>query len=158
MKIWRGIGSGLAAGAAGTTALNAVTYLDMAIRGRPASKTPEESVEKIADEVGATIPGDQHSRSNRLAGLGPLTGIATGVGIGVALGVARALGFRPNLLIGALISGAGAMAATDISMAELKVTDPTTWNAKSWLSDAIPHAAYGFVTFVVLRGLDHRQD
>lgn len=33
---------GLAAGAAGTTALNAVTYLDMALRGRPASTTPEE--------------------------------------------------------------------------------------------------------------------
>ena len=36
---------GAAAGAAGTTALNVVTYLDMAIRGRPASDTPERSVE-----------------------------------------------------------------------------------------------------------------
>jgi hypothetical protein len=35
---------GVAAGAAGTTALNAVTYLDMVLRGRGASSTPEESV------------------------------------------------------------------------------------------------------------------
>ncbi|MCP9968874.1 hypothetical protein LUX57_29935 [Actinomadura madurae] len=40
---------GLAAGAAGTTALNLVTYLDMAVRGRPASSTPEQSVERLAD-------------------------------------------------------------------------------------------------------------
>jgi hypothetical protein len=33
--IMRAIGWGLVAGAAGTTALNAITYLDMAIRGRP---------------------------------------------------------------------------------------------------------------------------
>ena len=32
--------AGIAAGAAGTTALNATTYLDMALRGRPASRTP----------------------------------------------------------------------------------------------------------------------
>ena len=35
---------GAAAGAAGTTALNVVTYLDMAVRGRPASSTPERTV------------------------------------------------------------------------------------------------------------------
>jgi hypothetical protein len=36
---------GAAAGAAGTTALNTVTYLDMAVRGRPTSSTPEDIVE-----------------------------------------------------------------------------------------------------------------
>jgi hypothetical protein len=35
MSIGRGLLAGAVAGAAGTTALNAVTYLDMAIRGRP---------------------------------------------------------------------------------------------------------------------------
>jgi len=34
---------GLLAGAAGTTALTAVTYLDLALRGRPASTLPEET-------------------------------------------------------------------------------------------------------------------
>jgi hypothetical protein len=37
---WKGVLRGAAAGAAGTTALNAVTYLDMVVRGRPASDAP----------------------------------------------------------------------------------------------------------------------
>jgi hypothetical protein len=40
-----GILAGAAAGAAGTAALNAVTYVDMTVRGRPASDTPERTVE-----------------------------------------------------------------------------------------------------------------
>jgi hypothetical protein len=35
--MFKGLARGAAAGAAGTTALNAVTYLDMAVRARPAS-------------------------------------------------------------------------------------------------------------------------
>ena len=35
-SVWRGLLRGAAAGAAGTTALNTVTYLDMVVRGRPA--------------------------------------------------------------------------------------------------------------------------
>lgn len=56
----RDIIRGLIAGAAGTSALNAATYMDMAIRGRPASNTPEESVQRLADtarvDLGAAIP------------------------------------------------------------------------------------------------------
>lgn len=48
----RGLMAGAAAGAAGTTALNAVTYLDMAWRARPASQTPEQAVEKLAERAG----------------------------------------------------------------------------------------------------------
>jgi hypothetical protein len=44
--------TGIVASAAGTTTLNAVTYLDMAIRGRPASTVPEETVESTS---GVTI-------------------------------------------------------------------------------------------------------
>ncbi|HEV7623003.1 MAG TPA: hypothetical protein VGO26_02625 [Amnibacterium sp.] len=40
---------GSAAGADGTTALNAVAYLDMVLRARPASSTPETSVERLAE-------------------------------------------------------------------------------------------------------------
>ncbi|MGI8900330.1 MAG: hypothetical protein ACR2HA_05280 [Nocardioides sp.] len=40
MSVGRSVLAGVAAGAAGTTALNAVTYLDMAIRGRGTSSTP----------------------------------------------------------------------------------------------------------------------
>jgi hypothetical protein len=40
-RLWAGLLSGAAAGAAGTTALNVITYLDIALRGRPTSTTPE---------------------------------------------------------------------------------------------------------------------
>jgi len=156
MSRWRSVLAGLAAGAAGTTALNAVTYLDMAVRGRPTSSTPEDTVEKLTDRAGVDIPGDGDTRKNRLAGLGPLTGLATGVGIGGAFGLARTFGFRPNVLITGLVIGAAAMAGTDAPMAALGVSDPRTWAAKDWLSDAVPHLAYGFVTAAVVRGLDRR--
>ena len=39
-QVWPGLLSGAAAGAAGTTALNVITYLDIALRGRPTSSTP----------------------------------------------------------------------------------------------------------------------
>ena len=47
---------GAAAGAAGTTALNAVTYLDMTVRGRPSSSTPEDTVEKLSAVVHVGFP------------------------------------------------------------------------------------------------------
>jgi hypothetical protein len=78
MNFWQA----LSRGAAGTTALNAVTYLDMAVRSRPMSSTPEDVVEKIADKSGVGIPGNDQARQNRLAGLDPLSGIATGVDVG----------------------------------------------------------------------------
>ena len=48
MRLWQALAAGTAAGAAGTTALNLVTYLDVAARGRPSSSTPEVTVEKVA--------------------------------------------------------------------------------------------------------------
>lgn len=152
----RGLLIGLAAGAAGTTALNAVTYLDMTVRARPASSSPEDTAEKLADKLGVDIPGDDDARKNRLAGLGPLIGLFAGIGVGGALGVAGAFGFRPNLLVAGGLTGAAAMAGTDAPMAALGVTDPRAWAVKDWLSDAVPHLAYGLVTAAVAGALDRR--
>ena len=44
----RGALRGAAAGASGTTALNTLTYLDMVARARPASTTPEATVEELS--------------------------------------------------------------------------------------------------------------
>lgn len=154
MNPWRGLFAGLAAGAAGTTALNAVTYLDMAARGRPTSSTPEDTVEKLAAKAGMEIPGDADTRKNRLAGLGPLTGLAAGLGVGAVMALARTFGFRPGLLVAGVVAGAAAMAGTDAPMAALGVTDPRTWAAKDWLSDATPHLAYGLLTAAVVQALD----
>jgi hypothetical protein len=138
--------AGLAAGAAGTTALNAVTYADMAWRGRPSSSAPSELVEKMAERAGTSIPGEGEARENRDSGLGALAGIVTGLGVGAAYGAARALGFRPPAVAGALVTAAAAMAGSDGPLAGFGLTDPREWGAPDWASDAIPHLAYGLVT------------
>src|SRR5436305_7900250 len=94
---------GAAAGAAGTTALNAVTYLDMTIRGRGTSSTPEDTVEKLAAKAHVDIPGDEEHRRNRVQGLGPLTGLVAGIGVGVVTGLVRAAGFRSSRPVGTLL-------------------------------------------------------
>ena len=156
MGIMRYAGWGALAGAAGTTALNAVTYVDMAARGRPASSTPEKSVEAMASRAGVEVAGDEETRQNRLSGLGPLFGAATGVGVGVVFGLLRWAGFRLPGPVGALVVGAAAMAAADVPMTTLGVSNPAEWDAAGWLSDALPHLAYGAVTVATLHGLDRR--
>ncbi len=62
---------GAAAGAAGTTVLNRLTYVDMAARGRPASSTTETTVEKLSEVSNVPVAGDEDARENRICGLGP---------------------------------------------------------------------------------------
>jgi len=156
VKLSTGLLAGAAAGAAGTTALNAATYLDMVWRGRPASSTPEDTVEKLAARSPLTIPGDSDTRPNRVSGLGALTGILAGVGAGAVLGVAQAAGWRPRLLPGAAVAGAAALLAGNGPMTVLGVTDPRSWSAADWISDVLPHLAYGTVAAAVLNRLTDR--
>jgi len=150
----RGALRGAAAGAAGTTALNAVTYLDMVLRGRGTSSTPEDTVEKLSDKIHVPVPGEGDERDNRVSGLGALTGIVSGVGIGGLLGVVRAAGWRPGILAGSTVATLGALLGTNGPMAALGITDPRTWPPSSWVSDVVPHLAYGVVTACVVAGLD----
>ncbi len=145
---------GAAAGAAGTTALNAVTYLDMITRGRPASSTPEQTVEKLAARTGVSIPGDEQTRSNRVQGLGPMTGLGAGVGVGALVGLIRALGYRSQPLVGTGLITAGVLVATNGPMTVLGVTDPRTWSAVDWISDVVPHLAYSAVVKTTMDAFD----
>lgn len=106
MSVRRGLVIGAVAGAAGSTALNAVAYMDMTARARPASSTPEDTVEKLASVAHVPIPGDEHARRNRVAGLGPLTGLAAGIGVGALLGLARSTGWRPSMGVSTLAATA----------------------------------------------------
>ncbi len=153
-RLWSGLWAGAAAGAAGTTTLNVITYLDMAVRGRPASTTPERTVEALARLVHLTIPGAGDVQANRISGLGALAGYAAGIGIGVLLGLAFALGWRPGLLVATLVATAGALIGTNGPMIMLGVTDPRTWGIVGWVSDIVPHFGYGLVTALVLHYLD----
>ena len=154
MSVGRSVLAGVAAGAAGTTVLNAVTYLDMAIRGRGTSSAPEDTVEALVAKSGHRIPGDEDTRKNRVAGLGPLTGIVAGVGVGAVLGLARTAGWRPHVLTAGLVTGLGAMAATAGPMAMLGVSDPRTWTLQDWASDFVPHVVYGLTVAAIAQALD----
>lgn len=144
----RQILAGALAGMAGTTALNAATYLDMAIRGRAPSSTPEHGVETLVHLVGTDVPGQGAQRENRLSGLGALTGIVTGTAAGTAYGVLGAVVGKPAAPWSVLVAGAVAMLGGNVPMAVLGISDPRSWSAADWLSDVLPHLAYGVVTAV----------
>ena len=145
---------GAAAGAAGTAALNAATYLDMAVRGRPSSSTPQKVVEQSANDAGVDVPGQGDTREHRVQGLGSLSGIATGTAVGSLLGLLRAAGLRPGPVAGPVVAAALAMVAANAPMTAMGITDPRAWSATEWLADVLPHLAYGAVTHATLVGLD----
>lgn len=148
---------GLVAGAAGTTALNAVAYLDMTLRGRPASSTPEETIRAIEDMTDLSLSAsgpDSEAARNRRSGLAALLGIATGLAMGAGYGALRPhLGKDVPWPVLAAAAGLGAMVGTNVPMAALGVSDPRTWSASSWLADLVPHLAYGAVTASVFEAL-----
>ena len=137
---------GLIAGAVGTVVLTAVTYLDMAVRGRPASSVPGDAI----DALGVSLPGSGAAQDNRREAVAALTGIGVGLGAGVAAALVRAAGFRP----GPVLIGAATMAATDVPLVRLGVTDPRQWTVADWAADVVPHLAYGAAVHGTLALLD----
>ncbi|MFI0794689.1 hypothetical protein ACH4OY_18680 [Micromonospora rubida] len=133
--------NGAIAGAVGSAALNMVSYLDMVLRARPASSTPEETAGRLAGIAHVDL-GPEDRAANRRSGLGPLLGY----GMGIAAGAAFALfaGRRRTPLPAAVaLLGGSVMAMSDGSMTALGVTDPRRWSRTDWLSDLVPHLAYG---------------
>jgi hypothetical protein len=148
-----GLLRGAVAGAAGTTALNAATYLDMAVRGRASSSAPQDLVEAVAGRADVEIPGKGDERDNRLAGLGPLSGIGVGVAVGAAgllLSALRKRGIAPPAPIAAVLIGAAAMASSDVPLKLFGISDPAEWETKDGASDAVPHLVYGLVTYAAI--------
>jgi hypothetical protein len=82
-----GIERGAVAGAAGATALNAVTFLDMVVRARAASNTPERTIEPLSARTHVAILGNNGARDNRISGLGALTGVGAGMAAGILAGL-----------------------------------------------------------------------
>jgi hypothetical protein len=141
----RHVAHGLAAGAIGTVALNVVTYADMAIRGRPPSSVPEQDVQILADRFGIDL-GEGDEASARREAIGALLGYLTGMTIGAAYGVVRPWTRRVPPPVAAVAVGLGAMAATDAGSVRLGTTDVSTWSLADWVSDIVPHLAYGAAT------------
>ncbi|MER5604275.1 hypothetical protein [Streptomyces sp. NPDC002265] len=152
----RTIVRGCAAGAAGTTALNAVSYADMAWRGRPASSVPENLVDTIATRVGLPLR-DSAAKGNRLIGLAALTGIALGSGMGAAVSLVHQAGARMPVWLGGAVTGAVLMAVADVPIARLGLSDPHTWTTGDWASDVVPHLVFGLVTYGLVTSWDRRR-
>lgn len=160
--------AGVVAGGAGTLALNVTTYLDMLLRGRPASKLPARMAGRLADEAGISLnfegdsPGQGENLQagsppdNRREALGALLGYANGLGIGLGYGVARLLLPRLPLWLAGGILGSAAMAASDVPATRLGLTRPQDWSSADWAADVIPHAAYGLVTALTFELLRER--
>lgn len=140
---------GAAAGAVGTAVLNSVTYLDMAVRGRPSSNVPAETAEKMTDLAGVELAhGEEDDQGqSRKEGVGALLGYLAGFGVGAAYGALRKdrLGHVPVPLAGVGLAAAATI-STVAPYAALGVSDPRTWPAKSWAADIIPHLCYGWAT------------
>lgn len=143
----------LLAGAAGTVALEATTYLDVALRGRAPSNVPERVVGRIAEKTGFepleesnTDEIAEHRRVGASAMLGYLTGFAAATAAALLWAPRR----RLPLPVVAIVTGAAAMAISDIGATALGVTDPSSWDLRAWLADAIPHAVFGVTTAAVL--------
>jgi hypothetical protein len=142
---------GVLAGAAGTLALEIVTYGDMTSRGRPSSDLPARAAGELAKMVGSDL-GDGEQATNRQTGIGSLLGYGAGIGLGTAVGIVAGRRRLPRLK-GPVLLGALAMIAGDMPMVALGVTNPRTWTKKEWLTDAVPHAAYGLATALVWNSL-----
>lgn len=151
------IGTGLAAGAAGTTALNTITNLDMAVRARPASEAPQQTMAAAAERLRIDIPGHGRERANRLAGLGPASGAVSGVLVGGLGGALHAAGVRLPALLDAALLGGTAMALTDVPLALLGISDPRRWSGATWAMDAAFHFGYGLAAHAVLARADRAE-
>lgn len=144
---------GALAGAAGTTALNLVTYGDMLLRARPASDVPADVAGRLADRAHLDL-GDERQAPPRREAAGALLGLVAGLGVGKGYGCAVALtGRRPPVPVAGALLGLAAMAASDAPATALRVTDPRTWPPSSWASDLVPHLAYGLVTAATFHAL-----
>jgi hypothetical protein len=151
---------GTVAGAVGTVALNIATYADMAIRGRSSSSAPAQMVGTLARFVGlapATQDGEKQDQTaqNRESGLGALLGYVNGLGTGVVYGLVRSQLEEVPIPLASIGVGLTAMAASDVPLIALRVSNPKTWGVSGWLSDVIPHLIYGLVTVSTYEALRH---
>jgi hypothetical protein len=134
---------GLVAGAAGTTAIEVATYLDMALRDRPSSTLPKRAAGEIARRAGLELT------ENRAAASGALLGYADGLFAGVVYGLLRSVAPVP-VVIGALALAAGTLVMSEGGATRLGVTDWAKWNAGEWIEDILPRLVYGSITALAM--------
>ncbi|GAA2105284.1 hypothetical protein GCM10009780_56980 [Actinomadura alba] len=145
---------GAVAGAVGILALDAVGYLDMAVRGRPASELPGRLVDRLAELAGVEVPREDEDWRNRASAIGALLGYGVGLVTGAVFGAVRAGGLRLRAPVAAVAVGAAAMAMSDVPLVLSGLTDPRTWGLAGWASDIVPHLAFGVATVATFEALN----
>ncbi len=141
---------------AGTLALQAATYTDMAVRERAASTMPGKAVAKLLSCVGADLEGDDDATAKRREALGTLFGYAAGMTVAAAAATLAPALIRRSTLRAGLAIGGGAMLAADAPLVGLGLTTPAEWPASSWAADVVPHAVYGLATAASFAALGGR--
>jgi len=144
---------GAVAGAVGTLALDTATYLDMAMRKRPASTTPERTAELLASRLRLPLPEDPAGREARLTGMGAVLGTLAGVSSGVVLALLRE-GRRPGWVTSTGAAWVLAILVGNGPMTLLGVADPRTWSTTDWAADVVPHLAYAAAAAATLRAFE----
>ena len=134
----------------GTTVPNAVSLVDLTLHDWPANKTPQEGAEASAAIAEGAGRQPRNARSQRLPGLGGLRGIACGVGAGAVVGLVMSLGWPTRRSVRSVVATIGAMVVANAPLTMLRVHDPTTWTAEDWVTDVMPHLAYGASMAAVL--------
>jgi hypothetical protein len=151
----RGLAAGTVAGAVGTLTLDVVSYGDMLLQGRAASALPGQAAARLSEIAGVGLGApDSDAARNRGTALGALLGYATGVAVGAAFGV-WARRRSPGAAAGPAL-GVVAMAVANGPMVAQRLTDPRTWGVRGWLSDIVPHLAYGWATVGTYRAITAR--
>lgn len=140
--------NGLLAGAAGTAILNAVTYADITLRGRPPSVVPKKMALRIAKAAGIDELDD-----DRQTALGALLGYADGFGSGMLLAAVRPhLRGVPQFWIGCGLA-AMTLVLSEGSATAAGETNPKEWGLSGWLSDIVPRLLYGWIACVTYDAL-----
>ena len=135
---------GAAAGAAGTTALNVVAYLDMAVRG-PGPQFQTTAEHRGRNWRGHAAPVDPGRRLTdgpaRVEGLGALTGLVAGVGVGGLRAGPGPPGFRSRrvLLTTLTVLVSTRNGASDRRSCASRI--PRPWSVVDWISDLVPRTA-----------------
>ncbi|MBD5633420.1 MAG: hypothetical protein IAI49_02975 [Candidatus Eremiobacteraeota bacterium] len=151
------IARGLLAGAAGILALDAYTYVDIFVRGRPPSDLPATTVQKLAQTfgIGGLASEESEVAKNRRGGAGALLGYGVGLGSAISYSTVRPFleEWIPWPMAGAIL-GATTLVVSEGSATALGATDWSTWSVSDWISDIVPRTLYGLSVAYVCEILD----
>ena len=115
-------------------------------------------VSTVANKAGVALSPqgvgvEDETAKNRESGLGALLGYMNGIGVGAVYGLLRSQLDDMSIPLASVGVGLAAMAASDVPLITLKVSNPKSWGVSGWAADAIPDLIYGLVTVAVHEAL-----